>query len=1553
MACTGVLPFVRGVDFTKNDFSSGQFPESVRLMTGVQWLKLDRTGLKEIPEELGKLQKLEHLSLVRNNIERLHGEVTLLPCLRSLNVRHNKVRASGVPPDLFRPDELSSLDLSHNCLREVPEGLDRARSLLVLNLSHNKIENIPNSLFVHLSDLLYLDLGHNCLETLPPQTRRLANLHTLVLNHNPLGHFQLRQLPSLVSLETLHLRATQRAQHNMPQSLEMLTRLADIDLSCNGLASLPECLFTLRSLRRLNVSDNCISEMPSAIDLWQNLETLNVCRNRLTALPASLCRLTMIRRLLLNDNLLDFDGIPSGIGKLSALEVFSAAYNRLEMIPEGLCRCGSLRKLVLRGNRLVTLPDTVHLLTDLEVLDLRDNPGLILPPRPCPSGEDTESSSASHADSTAARLRYYNIDFSLRNQLRLAGAMPPGAPRQSEQGTPAKDAVARKLRLRRGISRGGTAGGGGRDEVDGDQAKILKGMKDVARDNIDAADSGRDQGNRVDSLKPRRWDEALERPPLDYSEFFEEEVKEREGLFVWEVENFLPSPVEEAAIGKFYEGDCYVVLRSTRDLETGGLNRQIFFWIGEKATLDKRACAAIHAVNLRNWLGARCRTQREEMGDESPEFLALFINDDLDDSEDGESSGGIVYVRGGRTPSGFYTVEEASYPTRLYRIHTVGSAVHLEPMAPKSSSLDVGHVFLLDIGKKLFTWAGLKSKNTLRSKARLVAEKIDRNERKNGAEIVTEIAGQESSEFWRILGHEDGMPPAPNSGIPKEEVDNTYVPRGCRLYRVRLGTGYLELPQVEPVAESMLAPGGTFKAPHARPLTPALLASRGVYILDCYADIFVWFGKKSTRLVRAAAMKLCQELFVMIKRPGHALVTRVQEGTETQIFKSKFAGWDDIVAVDFTRTAESVRRTGADLVEWAKRQETKADLAALFAPRQPLMPVAEARALAEEWNEDLEAMEAFVLEGRKFVRLPEEELGHFYSGDCYVFLCRYWVPPGGDDDGVEGNEEVPDDDEEECFQCVVYFWQGREASNMGWLTFTFSLRRKFAGLFGEKLEVVRTHQQQENLKFMAHFRQKFIIHKGKRRNLLDMLIRKEKEKAEQLAAEQARIAEEEAKKETEASATGKGGRAGSKERDGDDDSKEDSSSKDESSISKSGSNSKSGSKEPSAEKELPKMWWEEDTDEDSKLRESPPKETAVEKVEEKKYWFEEDDEETKPEEPPPKQPSVEKKYWWEEDDEEGKSGADGSKGEAERESSAGDADTKDSVVSEGMNGDENEREGSSEQDPSAPFIPRPPSMPKSLEPESEPVVKEVVKEKTPEKSKTPAIYKRPWLISCTDDGVSGVELFHLRSNGGPLCTRCIQINPEASALNSAFCYILKVPFGEGGGVVYIWIGSKSDTDEAGLVEEIAREMYGGEDGLGLQVIHEGSEPENFFWVGLGGRGPYEKDATFMLHSRLFRCSNERGYFTVSEKCSDFCQDDLADDDIMILDNGEQVFLWLGAKCSEVEIKLAFKSAQVYVQHLRAKQPEMPRKLFLTLKGKESRRFSKCFHGWGPHKIALE
>lgn len=1002
-----------------------------------------------------------------NDLRKLYGELTQLNCLRSLNLRHNNIKNSGIPPELFDLEELTTLDLSHNNLDAVPEGLEKVRSLLVLNLSNNqyvyllnndpslthcfpnfRIEAIPSALFIHLTDLLFLDLSDNRLETLPPQTRRLANLQTLILSNNPLELFQLRQLPSLQNLEVLHMRNTQRNLHNFPTSLDSLSNLCELDLSQNNLPKIPDCVYNVPNLKRLNLSDNEITELSNSMESWTKLETLNLSRNALAALPPALCKLASLRRIYLNDNKLNFDGIPSGIGKLSALEVFSASNNELEMIPESLCRCGALKKLNLSSNKLITLPEAIHLYTDLEQLDLRNNPNLVMPPKPVEMQK-------------GSGVEFYNIDFSLQHQLRLAGATVPPQVQAAAAANSPKDPMARKLRLRRGV----------RPEVgQADSAKVLKGMKDIADEkhaNGWCEELGRE------SLKPKRWDETLEKPPVDYSEIFEEEDGQLPGLTIWEIENFLPNRIEDVAHGKFYEGDCYIVLKTYVD-DHGQLGWEIYFWIGNATTLDKKACAAIHAVNLRNYLGARCRTIREEQGDESDEFHALF------DTE-------LCYIEGGRTSTGFFTVEDVHHITRLYRVHAKGASLHLEPVNVDVEELDPRFVFLLDNNLQIFIWYGKQSKNTLKSRARFVAEKINKNERKGRSELFTEFQGSESKDFLKAIGYDesDYEPENGDSGgdrriVVTEHVSDAFVPFEPRLYQVQLGMGYLELPQVE-LPENKL--------------TETLLNSKHVYILDAFCDLFVWFGKKSTRLVRAAAIKLGQELFGMIKRPPHALVTRLQEGTETQVFKCKFVGWDEIIAVDFTRTAQSVARTGADLTKWAKQQETKADLAALFMPRQPTMPLIEAAQLEDDWNYDLEAMESFVLENKKFVRLPDEELGHFYSDECYVFLCRYCIPAEDEDeeeedeeegakgDGANGRnggrkKELPPEDE---IQCIVYFWQGRNAGNMGWLTFTFTLQKKFKSMFGEELEVMRIHQQQENLKFMSHFKRKFVIHQGRRK----------------------------------------------------------------------------------------------------------------------------------------------------------------------------------------------------------------------------------------------------------------------------------------------------------------------------------------------------------------------------------------------------------------------------------------------------------------------------------------
>lgn len=200
------------------------------------------------------------------------------------------------------------------------------------------------------------------------------------------------------------------------------------------------------------------------------------------------------------------------------------------------------------------------------------------------------------------------------------------------------------------------------------------------------------------------------------------------------------------------------------------------------------------------------------MNDESDDFLDLFEN-------------GVSYIEGGRTASGFFTVENIVYEPKLYRASGV-KRIHLERTEPKLTHLDRRYVFMFDVGMNIFIWTGKLAKGVTRTKTRLIAEKINKNERKNKAEILMESQGAESSEFWKALGES----PTPHIG---ECVPDDFEPAEPRMYKVGLGMGYLELPQVE--------------IPH-NVLTQKLLDSKNVFILDCKSDLFVWIGKSQQDL---------------------------------------------------------------------------------------------------------------------------------------------------------------------------------------------------------------------------------------------------------------------------------------------------------------------------------------------------------------------------------------------------------------------------------------------------------------------------------------------------------------------------------------------------------------------------------------------------------------------------------------------------------------------------------------------------------------------------------
>lgn len=63
--------------------------------------------------------------------------------------------------------------------------------------------------------------------------------------------------------------------------------------------------------------------------------------------------------------------------------------------------------------------------------------------------------------------------------------------------------------------------------------------------------------------------------------------------------------------------------------------------------------------------------------------------------------------------------------------------------------------------ENFFFRIGKKAKNTLKSKGRLFAEKINKEERKNKAELVAEPLGKEPKGFWEVLEYDGELPYVP------------------------------------------------------------------------------------------------------------------------------------------------------------------------------------------------------------------------------------------------------------------------------------------------------------------------------------------------------------------------------------------------------------------------------------------------------------------------------------------------------------------------------------------------------------------------------------------------------------------------------------------------------------------------------------------------------------------------------------------------------------------------------------------------------------------------
>uniref|UniRef100_A0A8C4ES46 Gelsolin n=1 Tax=Dicentrarchus labrax TaxID=13489 RepID=A0A8C4ES46_DICLA len=153
------------------------------------------------------------------------------------------------------------------------------------------------------------------------------------------------------------------------------------------------------------------------------------------------------------------------------------------------------------------------------------------------------------------------------------------------------------------------------------------------------------------------------------------------------------------------------------------------------------------------------------------------------------------------------------------------------------------------------------------------------------------------------------------------------------------------------------------------------------------------------------------------------------------------------------------------------------------------------------------------------------------------------------------------------------------------------------------------------------------------------------------------------------------------------------------------------------------------------------------------------------------------------------------------------------------------------------------------------------------------------------------RLFQVRSNSAGH-TRAVEA--VSSHLNSNDAFLLVTPGGS-----FMWVGvGASDTEKQG--------------------VHVSVLFTDQFWEALGGKAEYRtstrlKDKMDAHPPRLFACSNKTGNFIIEEVPGEITQDDLATDDVMILDTWEQVFIWIGNEAQEEEKTEAMASAVRYIE----------------------------------------
>merc|ERR1712179_648869 len=143
---------------------------------------MSKNQLDSIPQDTGKLTKLENVNLSFNLIQSIPMSLQQLKNLKEIHLDHNKL--TSFPMALLGLKQLNLVDLSANSITKIPAGLEKLEATELI-LNQNQISSIHEDT-ASCPRLRTLRLEENCLslQSVPTSLLRDSGVSLLCLEGN-------------------------------------------------------------------------------------------------------------------------------------------------------------------------------------------------------------------------------------------------------------------------------------------------------------------------------------------------------------------------------------------------------------------------------------------------------------------------------------------------------------------------------------------------------------------------------------------------------------------------------------------------------------------------------------------------------------------------------------------------------------------------------------------------------------------------------------------------------------------------------------------------------------------------------------------------------------------------------------------------------------------------------------------------------------------------------------------------------------------------------------------------------------------------------------------------------------------------------------------------------------------------------------------------------------------------------------------------------------------------------------------------------------------------